>query len=187
MTDVAAATGSADDGVKHVSETSLSTQPDPRTSSSSDLSRAGSVSPHHPDLNNEVAALSNKLISAINHQTTLEDTVAATRHELEDSKARIQKLEAEKQEHKDQLAGGLLLKKVDVDNETAKLLETLAEERSQKRQVEKDKKGIEQELENLTAALFEEANEVSLLPGSPEYHVNNLADGRCRTEGTRGC
>ena len=39
----------------------------------------------------------------------------------------------------------------------------LAGERKKRPAVEKEKKGIELELENLTTALFEEANEVGVL------------------------
>jgi len=49
---------------------------------------------HHPDLSEEVATLSTKLINAINHQTFLDDTLSATRHELEAAKERIRELEA---------------------------------------------------------------------------------------------
>lgn len=104
-------------------ENSLSTLRDPRVASTSDLSRTRSASTaasHHPDLSNEVANLSDKLIQAINHQTFLDDSLAVARQELE-------------------------------------------EERRRRTTVEREKKGIETELENLTAALFEEANKVGLL------------------------
>ncbi|KAF3482337.1 GDP/GTP exchange factor Sec2p [Arthroderma uncinatum] len=101
------------------SENSLSTLRDPRVASTSDLSRTTSTSStsHHPDLSNEVANLSDKLIQAINHQTLLDDSLAVARQELE-------------------------------------------EERRKRSTVEKEKKGIETELETLTAALFEEANKM---------------------------
>ncbi|EFE33827.1 GDP/GTP exchange factor Sec2p, putative [Trichophyton benhamiae CBS 112371] len=100
-------------------ENSLSTLRDPRVASTSDLSRTRSASTasHHPDLSNEVANLSDKLIQAINHQTLLDDSLAVARQELE-------------------------------------------EERRRRSTVEKEKKGIETELETLTAALFEEANKM---------------------------
>ncbi|OAL65583.1 GDP/GTP exchange factor Sec2p [Trichophyton rubrum] len=100
-------------------ENSLSTLRDPRVASTSDLSRTRSASTasHHPDLSNEVANLSDKLIQAINHQTLLDDSLAVARQELK-------------------------------------------EERKRRSTVEKEKKGIETELETLTAALFEEANKM---------------------------
>jgi chromosome segregation ATPase len=122
----------------------------------------GSISPsHHPDLSNEVATLSNKLINAINHQTNLDDILTEARHELEASRERVKQLEQENQEHADMLAHGILVKKATTDAEKNKLILSLANERRQRGEIEKEKKNIEQELENLTTALFEEANKVS--------------------------
>ena len=144
----------------HLEASSLSTLPDPRSPDVSPrLSRSASSSPH-PDLNSEVATLSNKLISAINYQTDLDDTLTGTRHELAAAKERIRQLEAEGKEHARLLATGLLVKKAEVEDESGKLMAKLAEERRRRTVVEKDKKGIEQELMNLSTALFEEANEV---------------------------
>jgi chromosome segregation ATPase len=115
---------------------------------------------HHPDLSEEVATLSNKLISAINHQTTLDDTLSATKHELEMSRERVKQLESENKEFTDSLARGTLVKRTVVELEKAKVVTQLVEEKRQRAEIEKDKKNIEQELENLTTALFEEANKV---------------------------
>ncbi|KAI5777389.1 hypothetical protein EDC01DRAFT_635920 [Geopyxis carbonaria] len=112
------------------------------------------------DLNKEVAALSNKLISAINHQTKLDDSLSATRHELEISKARIRQLEAVATEHADMMAKGLLVEKKEFETETRQLMTRLQEESLHRGQAEKDKRNIEQELENLTTALFDEANKM---------------------------
>ena len=56
----------------------------------------------------------------------------------------------------------ILVKWEDVENDVLRLRTNLAEERRVRVQVEKDKKAIEQELESLTTALFEEANQVVL-------------------------
>ena len=122
---------------------------------------ASPLSPsHHPDLSNEVATLSNKLINAINHQTNLDDTLSATRQELEASRERVKALERENAEHVELVSRGILIRKSITDVEKAKLIATLAEERRQKGEVEREKKQIEQELENLSVALFEEAQKV---------------------------
>lgn len=121
-------------------------------------------SDHGSDLNREVAALSNKLISAINHQTKLDDRLAATKHELELSKARIRQLEAAAEKHADMVAKGLLVERKDVETETQRLRSRVKEEALQRGQAEKDKRHIEQELENLTTALFDEANKVPPQP-----------------------
>lgn len=138
---------------------SLSTLPDPRSSCSSpDVSRSNSI--HHPDLNTEVATLSNKLINAINHQTSLDDTLSQTRHELDSSRERVRQLELAIQEHEELISSGVLVRRTDVEDKTVSLMANLADEKKQRGVVEKDKRGIEQELETLTSALFEEANEV---------------------------
>lgn len=115
------------------------------------------------NLNREVAALSNKLISAINHQTQLDDSLASTKHELEMSRAKIKHLEAAAKEHMDMVAKGLLVERKDVEAETQQLMNRLKEERTQRGKAEKDKRNIEQELETLTTALFDEANKVDYL------------------------
>lgn len=139
---------------------SLSTMPDPRSPDEFPSPQRSDSSSPHPDLNSEVATLSNKLISAINHQTNLDDTLAATRQELETSQRRVQALQAENRAHADLVVSGALVRKRDVEEQAGKFVAKLAEERKRRTLVEKDKKGIEQELENLTTALFEEANQV---------------------------
>ncbi len=115
---------------------------------------------HHPELNSEVATLSNKLINAINHQTNLDDTLAATRHELDSSKAQARQLEATVNDFENLVSKGILLKKEDIETEMMKLMADLAEERKHRRAADQARKDMEQELENLTTALFEEANQV---------------------------
>jgi len=140
----------------------LSTIPDPRIiDGTPSLSRSKSSSQHHPDLSNEVANLSHKLITAINHQTNLDDALSETRHELDSAQERVRQLEAQAHNHDAMVANGLLVDRKLVEDNTMKLMTDLAAERKKRAAVEKDKKGIELELENLTTALFEEANEVN--------------------------
>ncbi|KAK2629660.1 hypothetical protein QTJ16_000480 [Diplocarpon rosae] len=139
----------------------MTTLPDPRSRTvSPSLESGASTPPQHPDLSNEVATLSNKLINAINHQTNLDDTLSATRHELEAAQERIRQLEEENQEYAESMAHEVSLQESRADSEKAELLASLAEERRQRAEVEKEKKEIEQELETLTTALFEEANKM---------------------------
>lgn len=123
----------------------MSTIPDPRSRRVSDAhdataSSEGSSPTQHPDLNDEVATLSTKLINAINHQTALDDSLSAARQELETANNRIRELEAHNSFQRESM-------QATIASETALRIET-----------ENDKKKIEQELENLTTALFEEAN-----------------------------
>ncbi|KAL2435087.1 hypothetical protein ABEF95_012976 [Exophiala dermatitidis] len=141
-------------------ETSFRTIADPRNASTTDLSRSDSSSSRHPDLDSEVAALSDKLISAINHQTSLDDTLARTRQELEASRARIAELEAEARAYEERLARGDLIPRESVEEQNNKLRSELEEEKRQKAQIQQEKRGIESELETLTASLFDEANKM---------------------------
>ncbi|KAL7930364.1 guanyl-nucleotide exchange factor [Trichoderma chlorosporum] len=162
----------------------MSTLPDPRirnagSSSGSnrpstahpDLNRSdsdgASTNSQHPGLSDEVATLSTKLINAINHQTALDDTLSATRHELETSHGRIRELEAQIASQLEMMAGDVWIRRSTLENERKvwltekKALEKkLSEETTGRTDTEREKRKIEQELENLTTALFEEANKM---------------------------
>ena len=140
-------------------ETNFNTLKDPRLMIPIETSSSRSSS-HHPDLSNEVAALSVKLIQAINNQTTLDDNLAATRQELEVALNKIKTLESENEKYRRDLADQVYVKKADADKELTRMRSLLAEETAQRLTAEKAKKSIEQELETLTADLFEEANKV---------------------------
>ncbi|KAL4906891.1 hypothetical protein BDW74DRAFT_129472 [Aspergillus multicolor] len=132
----------------------FSTLKDPRLMPPSESPETSTPPSHHPDLNDEVATLSLKLVQAINNQTNLDDTLVATRQELEQAQEKARALESENEQYWRDIQDGALVKKADVDL----LKASLAEEKAQRILAEKEKKGIEQELETLTAALFEEAN-----------------------------
>ena len=137
----------------------LNTLPDPRTP----MNRSRSISPSpQSDNHSEVALLTNKLITAMNHQTGLDDTLINTRLELNASRERVHQLEAAVNEHSNMLASGDLLRRSEVDQRTDELASDLSTERKLRAKVEKGKRDIELELENLTTALFEEANEVRM-------------------------
>jgi hypothetical protein len=140
-------------------ENNFNTLRDPRLVIPSEVSSSNSSS-HHPDLSNEVAALSVKLIQAINNQTTLDDNLVATRQELETALGKIKALEFQNEKYRKDIAEKVYVKKADADIELMRLRGLLAEECAQRSIAEKAKKSIEQELETLTADLFEEANKM---------------------------
>lgn len=142
-------------------EDSFNTLQDPRLAAQADVLPSTS-STHHPDLSNEVAALSVKLIQAINNQTQLDDSLGATRQELELAQGKVQALEFQNEKLRRDIETKVYIKKSDADREILQLRTALAEERAQRAVVEKGKKTIEQELETLTADLFEEANKVHI-------------------------
>lgn len=86
-------------------------------------------SPHHPDLSSEVAALTTKLINAINHQTNLDDSLQTTRGELDSARS---------------------------DNVSLK--QQLEEEKQLRVNAERLKRRMEGELEDITSSVFEESN-----------------------------
>ncbi|KAK3948050.1 hypothetical protein QBC32DRAFT_67450 [Pseudoneurospora amorphoporcata] len=141
-------------------ENELTTLPDPRSRAMSPSSAISMTSHHHPDLDQEVATLSTKLINAINHQTTLDDNLSQTKMELEQARDRIRQLERTVEEQREMLAGDVWVRRKTVEAEKTTLLGVIAEEKQARLDVEQQKKKIEQELENLTAALFEEANKM---------------------------
>lgn len=164
----------------------LSTLPDPRSRTMSPANAEGPPSPsQHPDLNNEVATLSNKLISAINHQTNLDDTLSATRHELETSRERIRQLELEHEEYADQIARGILIKSAIVRDERRTMASTVAEEKRLREEADKGKKKMELELETLTADLFEEANKVGFDVESLRRLLTSIDGYQCTRRGQK--
>lgn len=147
----------------------MSTLPDPRSRSKSPSNHESEPkSPnHHPDLDGEVATLSTKLINAINYQTVLDDTLSATRHELSTAKDRIRELEGQNASMRDTIRGDVWVRRSTLDTEKKALhaekramQATVAIETTKRLDTEKEKRKIEQELENLTTALFEEANKM---------------------------
>jgi hypothetical protein len=105
--------------------------PDPRTpSSASSVSRNDSVvDGSQPDYLEEISKLSEKLVNAINHQTSIDDTLQHTRHdlertrrdrelahsELELARQEISRLQAEAQQHASLIETGALVPKAEVD------------------------------------------------------------------------
>ncbi|KAL1640604.1 rab guanine nucleotide exchange factor S2 [Diplodia intermedia] len=137
----------------------LNTIPDPRTPSPNN--RPGSSSerpetPRHPDLNDEVATLSTKLINAINHQTNLDDNLQQARGELDMARRRIEQLEADAREHERVMRR--MVMKEEYDHLETTLRKQLLEEKKARYAADQEKKRIENELEALTTALFQEAN-----------------------------
>ena len=108
----------------------------------------------------EVSALNEQLIRAMNQQTSLDDTLAQSRHELEAARKEIARLESENNGHNERLSTGTVITKDDADRVNDGILVKLKEERRQRTLAEQDRSKMEAELENLTASLFEEANKM---------------------------
>ena len=121
-------------------------------------SASGAASAQEEGLGSEVQMLSAKLVNAINNNTNLDDSLQSTRHELEMAHQELAKLRAEKKSLDDAVALGVLVRRVDIDRTIEHLRSDLTRERLEREKAEKARKQTEGELENLTSALFEEAN-----------------------------
>lgn len=140
------------------SDDEMTTLPDPRSRT---MSPVNNLSPsREPDINQEVTALSTKLINAINHQTHLDDTLSATRHELEAANKQIKDLEIRNASQREMLSGDVWVRRSTIESDKKAWQAKVDEEKAKRQEMERSKKKIEQELENLTAALFEEANKM---------------------------
>ncbi|BFZ64640.1 rab guanine nucleotide exchange factor S2 [Saitoella coloradoensis] len=104
-----------------------------------------------------------KLITAVERQADLEDALNSARRELEASKARLSTLEEEARVNAEKLGmvdRGEYILKSDAEQVQAQLTKELNEATNGKKQAEKERKGMETELEELTCSLFEEANKM---------------------------
>ncbi|KAJ4384333.1 rab guanine nucleotide exchange factor S2 [Didymella sp. IMI 355093] len=136
----------------------MNTIPDPRAPTPQpQISRHNSTD-SHPDFSQEVSTLSTKLINAINHSTMLDDSLQQTRHELEAAKKRLEQLEVQVKVHEQKITKGLLVEKVVYDKMERQMSTELQEERKRRAEAERLKRNTDSEVEQLTAALFEEAN-----------------------------
>ncbi|KAG9202119.1 rab guanine nucleotide exchange factor S2 [Epicoccum nigrum] len=136
----------------------MNTIPDPRAPTPQPPISRHSSTDSHPDFSQEVSTLSTKLINAINHSTMLDDSLQQTRHELEAAKKRLEQLEAQVKDHEQKVAKGLLVDKVVYDKMERQMSTELQEERKRRAEAERLKRNTDSEVEQLTAALFEEAN-----------------------------
>ncbi|KAF1934424.1 uncharacterized protein M421DRAFT_415457 [Didymella exigua CBS 183.55] len=136
----------------------MNTIPDPRTPTPQPPVSRHNSTDSHPDLSQEVSTLSTKLINAINHSTMLDDSLQQTRHELEAAKKRLEQLEVQVRNHEQKVAKGLLVEKVVYEKMERQMSTELQEERKRRAEAERLKRNTDSEVEQLTAALFEEAN-----------------------------
>jgi len=140
-------------------ENSFHTIRDPRMASTSDLSRTSSSS-RNGESKDEVAVLSDKLISAINHQQTLDDNLAQARHELDAANARTAQLEGRLHEYELRISSKELIARDMFERHSEKLNADIEETKKQNGQLMQEKRSLQSEMETLSASLFEEANKM---------------------------
>lgn len=110
------------------------------------------------DLFSQVTQLNDKLVKSYDRVSDLEDDVHVSSANLRSSSIKISQLELERTQHLSALNTGLLVEKSHVTMELNRLMEKATEEAAQRGQAETARATIEQELDDLSATLFNQAN-----------------------------
>jgi Rab guanine nucleotide exchange factor SEC2 len=110
------------------------------------------------DLVSQVTELNNKLVKSYDRVSNLEDDLHVTGSSLRSSSLKISQLELERSQHLSALNIGLLVEKSHVTSELTRLTEKATEEAARRGQVESARADIEKDLDDVSAALFDQAN-----------------------------
>lgn len=110
------------------------------------------------ELRSQVTGLNAKLVDSINRMSDLEDELSVAHNRILVHTTRIAELSKERDQYISAMNTGLLVEKAHVTSEMQRMMERVAEETAQRGKAESDKTRIEAELEELSAALFNEAN-----------------------------
>ena len=110
------------------------------------------------DLVSQVTELNNKLVKSYDRVSDLEDDLHVTSSSLRSSSVKISQLELERSQHLSALNTGLLVEKSHVTSELTRLMEKATEEAARRGQAESAQAEIEKDLDDVSAALFDQAN-----------------------------
>jgi hypothetical protein len=110
------------------------------------------------DLVSQVTELNNKLVKSYDRVSDLEDDLHVTSSTLRSSSVKISELELERSQHLSALNTGLLVEKAHVTSELTRLMEKATEEAARRGQAESARSDIEKDLDDVSAALFDQAN-----------------------------
>ncbi|CAL1699453.1 unnamed protein product [Somion occarium] len=110
------------------------------------------------DLFAQVSQLNSKLVRSYDRVSDLEDEIHVTSSNLRQATLKISQLELERTQHLSALSTGLLVEKSHVTSELTRLMEKATEEAARRGQAESARAEIEQELDDLSAGLFDQAN-----------------------------
>ena len=142
---------------------------------------------HIKDLTAQVTGLNGKLVGSFERVADLEDEFSEAQRKLQATTSKIQTLEKERSEHLAALNTGLLVEKSHVTTEMQRMMDRVMEETKQRGKAENDKKQIEEELEQLSASLFAEANRMvaveKLARARAEEKSGSMEKGLKDTEG----
>ncbi|KAH8103086.1 proline-rich protein [Cristinia sonorae] len=110
------------------------------------------------DLFSQVTQLNAKLVKSYDRVSDLEDEIHVTSANLRASTLKVSNLELERTQHLSALSTGLLVEKDHVTAELTRLMEKATEEAARRGQAETARAAIEQDLDDLSAGLFDQAN-----------------------------
>ncbi|KZS98258.1 hypothetical protein SISNIDRAFT_513466 [Sistotremastrum niveocremeum HHB9708] len=110
------------------------------------------------DLFAQVSQLNNKLVQSYERVSDLEDNLHITSSNLRSQSLQISQLELERSQHLAALNTGLLVEKSHVTAELNRLMERATDEAARRGKAETAQADIEQELDDLSANLFNQAN-----------------------------
>ncbi|KAI0828610.1 hypothetical protein BC628DRAFT_1316486 [Trametes gibbosa] len=110
------------------------------------------------DLFSQVSQLNNKLVRSYDRVSDLEDELHVSSSNYRQATLKISQLELERTQHLSALSTGLLVEKSHVTTELNRLMEKATEEAARRGQAETARAEIEQELDDLSAGLFNQAN-----------------------------
>jgi Rab guanine nucleotide exchange factor SEC2 len=110
------------------------------------------------DLVSQVTELNNKLVKSYDRVSDLEDDLHVTASSLRSSSVKISQLELERSQHLSALNTGLLVEKSHVTAELTRVMEKATEEAARRGQAESARAAIEKDLDDVSAALFDQAN-----------------------------
>lgn len=110
------------------------------------------------DLFSQVSQLNSKLVQSYERVSDLEDNLHITSSNLRSQSVQISQLELERSQHLAALNTGLLVEKTHVTAELNRLMEKATDEAARRGKAETAQADIEQELDDLSATLFNQAN-----------------------------
>ncbi|KAI0274104.1 hypothetical protein BGY98DRAFT_996555 [Russula aff. rugulosa BPL654] len=110
------------------------------------------------DLVSQVTELNNKLVKSYDRVSDLEDNIHVTSSALRSSSVKVSQLELERSQHLSALNTGLLVEKSHVTAELTRLMEKATDEAAKRGQAESARADIEKDLDDVSAALFDQAN-----------------------------
>ena len=110
------------------------------------------------DLFSQVSQLNSKLVKSYDRVSDLEDDLHVTNANLRQSSVKISQLELERAQHVAALNTGLLVEKEQVTAELTRLMERATDEAARRGQAESARADIEKDLDDLSANLFDQAN-----------------------------